>query len=170
MRFGNQIINFKARSKSEFESHLKPYPAVKSLPDWFKKSSPYITNDLAFPNDGKSHVRARNVNHNFKKCTPLLDGMSMGYIIPLWADVEIVSNNEEVNIFWKTRSDVFQLHGESTKEITQPYGYSSQVFKYLNCWIPQTPPGYSCLIISPFGHNDLTIKAIPAVVDTDKST
>lgn len=162
-------INFRARSKTEFDVQLKPYPAVKSLPKWFTDSSPYI-NDASWPNDGKSHVRGRAVNHNFKKCTPLLDGMSAGYIIPLWADVEVDSSQKYPNVWWKARQDIFLSHGDNTQEIVPPPGYNPQVFKYLNCWIPQTPKGYSCLVISPQGHNDLVFKAVPAIVDTDSST
>ena len=43
------------------------------------------------------------------------------------------------------------------------------VFKYLNAWMPITPPGYSCLITSPFGHKNLPFQAAPAIIDTDKS-
>lgn len=162
-------INFKARSKTEFDVQLKPYPAVKSLPKWYTDSSPYL--ETFGLDSNKSHVRGRVANHNFKKCTPLLDGMSAGYIIPLWADVEVDNSNEFApEIFWKTRSDIFTEHGNNTRQIQTPVGYHEQVFKYINCWIPQTPKGYSCLVISPLGHNDLVFKAVPAIVDTDRST
>ena len=162
-------INFRARSKTEFDIQIKPYPAVKSLPKWYTDSSPYLEN-FGF-NDGKSHVRGRIANHNFKKCTPLLDGMSSGYIIPLWADVEVDNSNEFIpQIFWKTKNEIFLEHGNNTRQIQAPSGYHEQVFKYLNCWIPQTPKGYSCLVISPLGHNDLVFKAVPAIIDTDRST
>ena len=162
-------INFKARSKTEFDIQLRPYPAVKSLPKWFLEAEPYQHFKNA-PNDGRVHVRGRHSNATYKKCTPLLDGMSAGYIIPLWADVEVMSFENSAEIFWKTSSNIFELHGEGTKNIETPPGYCSQIFKYLNCWIPQTPKGYSCLIVSPQGHNDLPFKAVPAIVDTDSST
>jgi hypothetical protein len=162
-------INFRARSKSEFEIQPKPYPAVKKLPNWFLDMQPY--EDLAgFPNDGKLHFRNRVANSTFKKCTPLLDGMSAGYIVPLWTDVMIENEDGSPKIYWKTINNVFQEHGQSSQSIEPPPGYKNLVFKYINCWIPQTPSGYSCLITSPFGYQDLPFKAIPAVVDTDKST
>ena len=167
----NKKINFRARSKDEFEIQTKPYPAVKSIPKWFKDQVPYETphpfDERA--NDGKVHIRNKISNATFKKCVPLLDGMSAGYIVPLWADVEIVSGHVP-NLHWKTNRDVFRMHGKNTNEMTPPPGYNSQVYKYSNCWIPQTPKGYSCLITSPFGYNDLAFKAIPAIVDTDRST
>lgn len=162
-------INFRARSKTEFNVQLKPYPAVKQLPDWFTNAEPYMIQHNSY-SDKKVHVRDRLSNATFKKCIPLLDGMSSGYIIPLWTDVEIAIQNNFPQIYWKQQCSVFSPHGEKTKEIVSPPGYYSQIFKYNNCWIPQTPNGYSSLIVSPFGYSDLTFKAVPAIVDTDKST
>jgi len=162
-------INFKARSKTEFEVQPMPYPAVKQLPDWFTNTEPYAALP-GYPQDNKLHFRSRIANATFKKCIPLLDGMSAGYIIPLWADVMIEQKNGDSFIFWKTKADVFELHGVGSNKITSPVGYEQKVYKYMNCWIPQTPKGYSCLITSPLGHNDLPFKAVPAIVDTDSST
>ena len=161
-------INFKARSKTEFDVQLKPFPAVKKLPEWFTKASPHYGSGK-FPNDGKLHFRNTEANNTYKKCTPLLDGMSSGYIIPLWVDVMVEQENSFPYIYWKTQSDIFQLHGSPSREIPAPTGYDQVVYKYMNTWIPQTPKGYSCLFISPLGYGDLPFKAVPAIVDTDKS-
>ncbi len=162
-------INFRARSKTEFEIQLKPYPAVKQLPEWFVKSSPHWGSHI-FPQDGKLHFRNREANNTYKKCVPLLDSLSAGYIIPLWADVMVEQRDGFPEIYWKTQKDIFQLHGQPSREIPAPVGYDQIVYKYNNCWIPQSPKGYSCLIISPVGYNDLPFYAVSAIVDTDKST
>ena len=163
-------INFRARSKTEFEIQLKPYPAVKKLPQWFLDMDPYSdTSNPDSPNDGKLHFRNRAANATFKKCVPLLDGMSAGYIIPLWADVMVEQNNNFPEIYWKTTHNIFSLHGQSSREMSAPAGYDQVVYKYSNCWMPQTPKGYSCLVTSPFGYQDLPFKAVPAIVDTDSS-
>jgi hypothetical protein len=162
-------INFRARSKTEFETQLKPYPAVKQLPKWFLDAKPYY-NIPGYPNDGKLHFRNREANTTFKKCIPMLDGLSAGYIIPLWTDVMVEQEETFPQIYWKNIPDVFSMHGPSSREIPAPVGYDQVVYKYHNCWIPQTPKGYSCLITSPFGYNDLPFKAVPAIVDTDSST
>jgi hypothetical protein len=162
-------INFKARSKTEFEIQLKPYPAVKQLPKWFTDASPYAPLPN-YPQDNKLHFRNRNANTTYKKCVPLLDSLSAGYIVPLWADVMIEQEGGFPEIYWKTHSDIFLLHGQFSREIPAPEGYDQVVYKYNNCWIPQTPKGYSCLITSPFGYNNLPFHAVPAIVDTDSST
>lgn len=162
-------INFRARSKTEFETQPKPYPAVKQLPKWFTDAEPYGTTP-PYPQDGKLHFRGRAANATFKKCVPLLDSLSAGYIIPLWTDVMIEQADGFPQVYWKNIPDVFALHGLPSREIPAPTGYDQVVYKYLNCWIPQTPKGYSCLITSPLGYNDLPFKAVPAIVDTDSST
>jgi hypothetical protein len=163
-------INFRARSKDEFDIQTKPYPAVKKLPKWFMNQVPYESsyNDEK-TKDGKIHVRNRESNATFKKCTPMLDALGSGYIIPLWSDVEI-QEGIVPEIHWRTYRSIFELHNFNSKNIETPSGYNSQVFKYSNCWIPQTPKGYSCLITSPFGYSDLPFKSLNAIVDTDKST
>lgn len=162
-------INFRAKDKFGFETQIKPYPAIKQLPKWFTEAST-THGGGQYPNDGKLHFRGTVANYTFKKCTPLLDGMNMGYIIPLWADVMVEQDNQFPQIYWKTQANIFELHGPASREVPAPVGYDQVVYKYLNTWIPQTPKGYSCLVVSPFGFNDLPFKAVPAVVDTDKST
>lgn len=164
-----KIINFRARSKSEFELQDKPYPASKNLPKWFTDMVPYESGG----ENPKIHIRGghRNkmTNATFKKCVPMLDSMTSGYIVPLWADVlvEYIDGNHTVQS--RTVNEVFQQHGSNTEQITPPHGYHKRVYKYLNCWIPETPKGYSCLIVPPLGHHDLIVKAVPAIVDTDRS-
>ena len=162
-------INFRARSKTEFEVQIKPYPAVKQLPKWFTDAKSY-EDIVGYPQDGKLHFRNTRSNSTFKKCSPILDSLSAGYIIALWADVMIEQQNGFPEIFWKTQADLFKLHSLSSRDIPAPPGYDQVVYNYLNCWIPQTPKGYSCLIISPLGYNNSPFRTIPAIVDTDSST
>lgn len=165
----SNIIKFKARTKTEFDIFLKPYPASHNLPDWYVDQNPF---DSRPPfNDSSKKLRIRNgeTNATFKRCRPLLDGMTSGYIVPLWGDVMVERNGNEPQIFWKMDYTIFELHGSPNDKIIPPPDYQNIVFKFNNCWIPQTPPGYSCLILPPLGHNDLPFRAIPAVVDTDKS-
>ena len=60
----------------------KPYPAKKFMPDWLKALPMRINNEEKLNNS------------TIKRCVPFLDAMSIGYIIPLAADVEIVTNED----------------------------------------------------------------------------
>jgi hypothetical protein len=80
-----------------------------------------------FPNDGKLHFRNRAANATFKKCVPLLDSLSSGYIIPLWADVMVEQENKFPEVYWKTHQDIFSLHVEPSREIPAPVDRKSVV-------------------------------------------
>lgn len=170
-----QKIKFIARDEFGFKTQTKPYPASEKLPDWYKKYPPYEPSSRN--PDGKKLIVENGVsNASYRKCMPMLDAMTSGYIIDLFADVIVSKDMHQIKIDWRTENGVmaiypvFDLHGESSKMVEPPLGYSNTVYKYLNTWIPRTPPGYSCLITEPFGFRDGAFKAIPAVVDTDKST
>ena len=163
-------ITFKAINKYGFDTQEKPYPASASIPQWWRDLAPYEKSSDN-PNGKKLIVRGGLSNASAKKCTPMLDALTSGYIIPLWADVFVTPLPTGIpDITWRTRTDVFQLHGPSSRELPAPLGYDQVVYKYFNTWIPKTPPGYSVLITSPFGYRDLPFYAIPAIVDSDKST
>lgn len=162
-------IKFRAVSKTDSLIQPKPYPASQAIPQWWKDMTPYLISPEN-PNGNKLLVRDRATNTSWKKCVPMLDALNSGYIISLWADVQVTQKEEGPYVSWKTQKDVFSLHGNHTQFIPAPIGYDRTVFKYINCWIPITPPGYSVLVTSPFGYRDLPFMAIPAVVDSDKST
>ena len=58
---------------------LIPHPvsAAKAMPEWFRKLKPVI--------NGHSVAEAGTI----KRCIPVLDAVSQGYIIPLWADLHV---------------------------------------------------------------------------------
>ena len=164
-----QIINFKARDKYGFDVQDRPYPATAGIPQWWKNLTPYAktSDDLS---GSRLSVKERSTNASAKKCVPMLDALSSGYLISLWADIFVtpsVFNPPEIN--WRTQEDLFRLHGENAQELPAPAGYDRFVYKYLNTWIPETPPGYSVLVTSPFGYRDLPFHAVPAIIDADKS-
>ena len=161
-------IQFKALNKFEHDVQLKPYPAAKNLPDWFRDELPYSVSPLN-PTGKKMVVLHKVSNASFRKCTPMLDAMTSGYIVPLWADAQVRWEEGNPIITWRTGSNLFSQHGKPSERVEPPIGYSNFVFKYLNTWIPMTPKGYSVLITAPFGHRNLPFQAIPAIIDSDKS-
>lgn len=162
-------IVFKALSERDYNIFLKPYPASQNIPDWWKKETPYIISGDN-PTGSKVIVKNYESNASFKKCTPMLDAITSGYIVPLWADVQVRQVNGFPSITWQTKRTIFQTHGQSAQNVLPPLGYSNNVFKYLNTWIPKTPKGYSVLVTAPFGHRNLPFHAVPAIIDSDRST
>lgn len=153
-------IKFIASGNHVFNVREKPVPAYQMVPEWWRDMDMHIykTFDLnPYPS-----VTA-------KKCFPLLDGITSGYIITLWSDI-LVSNDDNGNkiIKWLVSHQVADQWSPlqvSSYEI--PDGFSNDVFKYFHGWIIKTPKNYSCLITHPIGYPNLPIKSLTGVVDTD---
>jgi hypothetical protein len=156
-------IKFIAPDSHVMEVREKPRPASEFVPDWWKTMPPY-SNSKKFNLDPQPNVTA-------KKCFPLLDGITAGYIATLWADLLVTQTENGPYVKWGTHVDVLQAwnHDQSSSyEI--PEGFSKTVFKYFHGWIIETPPGYSCLITHPIGYPNLPIKTITGIIDTDSLT
>jgi hypothetical protein len=160
-------IKFIAKDKYAYEVCQKPFPATSSIPQWWKDILPYSLNDK---NSNKSKIILENSHSNatLKKCTPMLDALGVGYMIPLWADVEIRKENGFPLISWRTSRDVFEIHDGPGLEL--PEGYGKFQFKFLNQWIPKLPKGYSLFVTHPVGYQNSPFRAINAIIDYDKST
>jgi hypothetical protein len=166
----SSTIKFTAVTEYAWNIAPRPYPASQSIPIWWKNMSPYII-DEDNPDGNKFLIKDHRINYSPKKCMPMLDSITSGYIIPLWADIQIrsLSDSEYIpGIFWKTDREVFESHIDGAGKIEVPKGFTKDIFKYLNVWCVTTPPGYSTIISSPSGHNEVPFKCVPAVVDTDK--
>jgi hypothetical protein len=98
----------------------------------------------------------------------MLDLLSSGYLVPLWADVQVRIENGLPLITWRVERGVFELH--ATQEVEIPDGYQNTQFKFLNQWIPKLPKGYSALIISCPGYPNNPFRAMQAIIDYDKTT
>lgn len=162
-------IKFIARNPYMWKVALKPHPASEALPGWWKNMYPYSKSPNN-PSGKKIEVNNYLSNATFKKCVPMLDSLTSGYIIPLWSDVQISQVYGEARFSWRVKPDVFQHHGSESDQIPPPEGYSNQVVKYLNPWIPRTPKGYSVLVTQPFGYINSPFYSVPAVIDSDTST
>jgi hypothetical protein len=138
----------------------KPYSAKKYIPDWFKALPMRIDN-----------IEKLN-NSTVKRCVPFLDAMTIGYIIPLAADVEIRTNSDASGIDWDTKfyKKIIDTHGKA--QITSQKSPHPQEnippLKFINPWLIQTPPGWSTLFIPPINRYDSRFACIGGLVDTDR--
>lgn len=157
-------ITFKAESKIDYEVCPRPVPASQYLPEWWRKNTPYepSKND---PEGKKIKILNSGSTATMKKCVPMLDLLTAGYIVPLWSDVFVEQDTTNLNITWRVKKDVFQEHMQNN--IATPDGYIHQV-RYMNYWLPQLPKGYSMLVIPPIGYPNNPFRVIPAIIDYDK--
>lgn len=164
---GINKIDFIAIDKFYYDIANKPEPASNFIPEWWKNASPYIKSPQN-PDGKKLIISNSESNASFKKCQPMLDAISSGYIFTLHSDVKIEQVDGSPYISWRMQADVFSLH--SHQEVEVPEGYDKEsTFKFHNPWIPKLPKGYSALITSCIGYPNPIFKPISAIIDYDKS-
>ena len=102
-----------------------------------------------------------------KKCIPVWDSISAGYLILLPTDV-VVQDTEDgaVKFLWPDWEIIV------THNPLQTIGYPGEKHggngqpKFHNPWRVKTPPGYSCLFTAPM-HRENIIEIFDGIVDTD---
>jgi hypothetical protein len=158
-------VEFILTSEKDFIWTPRPVPAIKSLPNWYAEQSSYTDKERRVQNSGA-------YNHTIKKCMPVFDVMSAGYIFKTICDFNVI--NSENNVQWQWSIDGFKAiesHKKpqfSAMPIDKNLWHTDVIFKFVNPWIMRTPKGYSTLFIAPFHNYDLPFECLPAVVDTDK--
>lgn len=154
-------IEFVAQDEHTWAVCPKPYPAAKGLPKWWKDIPAYI--------DGRDKISLNpQPTVTVKRCAPTLDILTMGYYIPLWADLLVEQVDGTPLIKWNTQKNVVGVWNSSQLENFQiEEGHSRFAFKNYHGWTIKTPPGWSCLFIHPVAYPNTAFKTISGVVDTD---
>jgi hypothetical protein len=137
-----------------------PKPASKLIPDWYKNINSYISGERKPTGNG-------NTSATIKRCMPVFDAITAGYIIESPADVFVsIRNNQQ----WFEWSDfgLIQFHPiEQAPEHPAKNGFPYP--KWTNSWAISTPKGYSTLFVQPF-HRESIFTILPGIVDTDTYT
>jgi len=128
------------------------------LPEWYKETQSYLNNEKK-PSD--IHTSTGTI----KKCVPVFDSLTVGYIIRLPADLFIEQKDGLPYYSWPS-FQIIDFHPISQAEL-HPEQNSFPYPKIINPWIFKTPKGYSTLFIPPIHHNNV-INILPGLVDTDK--
>lgn len=144
-----------------------PQPADKIIPDWYKNLESYLTKEKKPTGNGESAS-------TIKRCMPVFDAMTSGYIIfspsDVWISQIYIDNNLQEtfpNYEW-ANFNMIEFH--DAKQVKgYPKGSEHKIAypKWMNPWAIKTPPGYSCLFVQPF-HRDSEFTILPGIVDTDK--
>lgn len=130
----------------------EPIEARKVLPEWFKKLPPKIE-------------KGKLESSTIKRCMPVLDAMNLGFIIPLAADVEIVTNSGATDLAWKTKfhREIIQTHAPD--QVKGHPNLPMPPLKWLNWWAIKLPRGYSMLFMPPLNRVDTRFQCFSGMVD-----
>jgi hypothetical protein len=154
----NSLITFK--NSLGLDNIYAPEPAIKNIPVWYKDLDSYIGGEKK-PIMGNGTSPA-----TIKRCMPVFDALSAGYIIKTSADVFVSQKNNLPYYEW-AGSEVIQFH-DLQQAPTHPNRNGLDAYpKWINPWSIKTKKGYSCLFVQPF-HRESPFTILPGIVDTDK--
>lgn len=150
----------------------EPVLASKLIPEWYKDTPSYIYND-------KKPLADNNTPSTIKRCMPVFDAITAGYIILSPADVyvslrEATYTNDETKE--EIKKETFQHFQWSDYDLIKfhpvvqaplhPLKNNHPYPKWSNPWAIKTPKGYSTLFVQPF-HRESVFTIMPGIVDTD---
>ena len=138
----------------------QPQPASKFVPDWYKNTESYTSKERK--PDGNGGTTA-----TVKRCMPVFDAITAGYIITSPADVYITLKDGNQFFEWSSLG-LIQFHPiEQAPDhpARNQYAYP----KWMNPWAIKTPKGYSVLFTQPM-HRESVFTILPGIVDTDTYT
>lgn len=127
-----------------------PIPAAKAIPKWYKNVPGVV--------DGVMSV---------KKCIPVLDALTAGYVIPLPADVYWDSNSKTF-LSQALMSMERDHHQSQVTNVDSGDLYDPEPHKWINQWYVKVPKGYSVLFTHPLNREDLPFRSFSGLVDCDK--
>lgn len=144
------------------DDSLYPEPASKNIPDWYKKTEPYGSSKTFKTHHG-------SVNSTIKKCVPVFDAISAGYIIKTYCDVYVEKQNDGLSYYHWPSNPAISFHAIQQAE-HHPANNGIPYPKWMSPWSIKTENGYSCLFISPMHNPNGIFTVLPGIVDTDQYT
>jgi hypothetical protein len=135
----------------------QPQPASKFIPDWYKNMESYIGGNKKPSGDGGTDA-------TIKRCMPVFDAITAGYIITSPADVYISIKKEKQFFEWSSLGLISFHPVEQAPE--HPARNQHAYPKWNNPWAIKTPKGYSALFTQPM-HRESVFTILPGIVDTD---
>lgn len=134
-----------------------PVPAVKAVPEWYRRSEEYVT--------GQRVIVDGEVPHTVKKCVPVFDALTAGYVIRTYVDVQVTQRDGLPWYEWRAHNALAFHPVEQAPE--HPARNGAPYPKWTNPWAIRTPHGYSCLFVPPMHNPNGMFTILPGIVDTD---
>lgn len=136
-----------------------PQPAIKQVPDWYKNISEY------WAEEGKKILEPGVTPATIKKCIPVFDAMTAGYI--LFTQVEVqVRQQDGIPFYNWAAQDAISFHPIEQADL-HPKANGFSFPKWVNPYAIKTPPGYSVLFVPPMHNPNNIFTILPGFVDTD---
>jgi len=137
-----------------------PKPATFSVPEWYKELPSYLGGEKKPTGDG-------NTTGTIKRCMPVFDAITNGYILYTYTDVWVSQKDGMPWYEWPSFGPI-QFHPvEQAPNHPNRNGHQASYPKWINPWAIETPPGYSVLFVQPM-HRESIFTILSGIVDTDQ--
>lgn len=139
----------------------KPKPASEYIPDWYKQAKSYMdeSGKKVPPIDGSPFS-------TIKRCMPLWDMMTAGYIIETPYDIYVRQTPEGPYWQWGSNQSIAFQAMEQTQNHPN-FRDINYAVRIMHPWSIKTPKGWSVLIMQPTHREETPITILPGIVDTD---
>lgn len=161
---------------SPLASAYPPVPSKKLTPEWYKDLGTFTDNKKDFPTAKEVNTNRFCHKPTVKKCMPVMDYITSGYIIRSHIDIAISKewSNEQGEQIWFDNNKALggpaiQFHHPGQFPLIRN-GHQKQLLKFLGAWGIKTPSGYSCLFYQPEYFLETRWKFLPGIIDTDDYT
>jgi hypothetical protein len=160
------IIGFHPFSDKTSSFAEPPKPASKSMPEWYRQQ-PAVVNE-------KTDYKQGNIASTIKRCMPIFDATSIGYVITAPCDIYVNTTNPEELTYsvprqiMEFKADLFSTHAaeQYSEYPIDTNRYHKQLLRIQPFWSVETPKGYSSLFMNPL-HRPGPLFAFAGVIDTD---
>lgn len=139
-----------------------PKPAIKNVAEWYKETPEYVLGDSK-----QTTLSGEYTPHTIKKCMPVFDSMTLGYILYTQVQVQVVQQENDFPLFRWPSQDVIAFHPIEQAPL-HPKNNAAPYPKWNNPYSIKTPPGYSTLFLPPMHNPNGIFTILEGVVDTDK--
>jgi hypothetical protein len=129
-----------------------PYRAGRYLPSWYKNLT------------GKVGGSDKMNNSTVKRCPPVLEAMTVGWIIPLAADVEFITNEDASGVSYKWDFYKPMVENHTADQIKGHSDLPKPPMKFMNYWLIKVPPGYNLLFMPPLNRPDPRFTCFSGIV------
>jgi len=135
-----------------------PKPAVKEIPKWYIDTPEYLEGE------SRKITNSGFTPHTIKKCIPVFDALTAGYILYTQVDVQVEFKDGMSFYTWPDQNAI-DLHPKGQASL-YPAENNGPFAKWMNPYAIKTPIGYSVLLVQPFNRESI-FTILSGIVDTD---
>jgi hypothetical protein len=162
------VIKFYPLNDKTAEFSPEPKPGSRALPEWYKQQPGSVDN-------GELLAQFGQPASTVKKCLPIFDVITAGYVIVAPLDIYIDATDPDklsyqipaaMTLF---KGDIFATH-DRKQYANMPMEsdlYHQDLLRIMPFWIASTPPGFSALFLDPLHKDPTPLTALPGLIDTD---